>query len=52
MLKQVLKGFKILYDNIGYLKPFEDLICITRKGIVKVWLNSDLSKNYPNIENI
>lgn len=50
VLKQVLRGFHIIYDNIGYIKPFEDLICINRKGYVKVWINSDLSKNFPNIE--
>ena len=52
MLRQVLKGFHIIYENIGYIKPFDDLICITRKGVVKVWINSDLSKNFPNIKNI
>ena len=52
VLRQALVGFKIVYNNIGYIKPFEGLICITRKGVVKVWINSDLGKNYPNIENI
>ncbi len=51
VLRQVLKGFQLIYENIGYIKPFEDLICITRKGVIKVWINSDLSKNFPNIEN-
>ena len=52
VMSQILKGFQLIYENIGYIKPFEDLICITRKGQIKVWINSDLSKNFPNIEHI
>jgi hypothetical protein len=52
VLEQVLRGFEIIYESIGYIKPLEDLICITRKGTIKVWINSDLSKNFPNVENI
>ena len=32
---------------IGYFEVEEDHICINCYGEVKVWLNNDLSKNYP-----
>lgn len=25
----------------------EDLVCIDKEGKLRVWMNSDLSKNYP-----
>ena len=43
----MLKGFKKLYDHIGPFPICEEQICINEQGLVKVWLNRDLSKNYP-----
>ena len=40
-------GFGLLYQMIGYFEVEEDHICINSYGEVKVWLNNDLSKNYP-----
>lgn len=46
MLSSVLNGFHKLYKLIGYFKPNEDMIGIDSEGRVKVWLNSNFSKNY------
>lgn len=48
ILRNCLLGFKQLYNIIGYFKPTEELVCIDKYGEVKVWMNPDLSKNYPN----
>jgi hypothetical protein len=47
----VLEGYQKLYENVHHYFPIaEDQICIDRDGVVKVWVNSDLSKNYPEPE--
>ena len=48
ILKNCLYGFWQLFSIIGYFKPHEDLVCIDSYGEVKVWMNADLSRNYPN----
>jgi hypothetical protein len=40
------EGFEKLYRSIGYFKTSEDMVGIDREGRVKVWLNSNYSKNY------
>lgn len=47
ILRNCLFGFQQLYDFIGYFQPHDDLVCIDNYGEVKVWMNSDLSKNFP-----
>jgi hypothetical protein len=48
MYKSTLEGFKYLYEKVGYFDIQEEMIFISRKGEIKVWMNSNLSKNYPN----
>lgn len=40
------EGFEKLYKHLGYFKTSEDMVGIDREGRVKVWLNSNYSKNY------
>lgn len=47
MLRLALLGFEKLYQKVGYFEVKEDLVCIDKEGTVRVWMNSDLSKNYP-----
>lgn len=47
MLKFSLLGFQKLYRQVGYFQVKEDLVCIDKEGKLRVWMNSDLSKNYP-----
>ena len=48
MYESVLKGFKSLYSKVGYFDIQEEMIFINRHGQIKVWMNANLSKNYPN----
>ena len=47
MLRYSLIGFQKLYHNVGYFEVKADLVCIDKEGKVRVWMNCDLSKNYP-----
>jgi hypothetical protein len=47
LTKATLSGFKVLYEKVGYFDISEEMIFITKEGKVKVWLNSNLSKNEP-----
>lgn len=47
IMKNALLGFASLYGMIGYFEVQEDHFCINNYGELKVWLNTDLSKNYP-----
>lgn len=47
ILLESLEGFFQLYQHSGYFRISEDLICFDRTGRVKVWVNADLSKNFP-----
>ena len=50
MYKATLNGFKVLYEKVGYFDIVEEMIFITRRGEVKVWMNANLAKNYPNYD--
>lgn len=39
---QCFTGFKELFEFAGYFDVTEDLICINKQGVVKVWLNPSL----------
>lgn len=47
MLWCALHGFEKLFNTVGYFSIHEDHICIDKEGLVRVWMNCDLSKNYP-----
>jgi hypothetical protein len=34
----------------GYFDIVEEMVFITRRGEVKVWMNANLAKNYPNYD--
>ena len=46
-----LDGYHKLYDHLHYFRVEESQICVDSNGLVRVWLNSDLSKNYPELSN-
>lgn len=46
----MLEGYQKLYDKVGRFYICEEQVCIDEEGEVRVWLNSDLSKNFPQIE--
>lgn len=48
ILRSSLLGFEKLYNESGYFQVMEEQVCIDKEGHIKVWLNADLSKNYPD----
>jgi hypothetical protein len=44
---QAFRGFAKLFDKVGYFEPTESLIGVNQQGIVKIWLNENLAKSYP-----
>lgn len=47
MLYTAFLGFRKVYERTGYFDITLDVICITKEALVKIWLNSNLSKIYP-----
>lgn len=46
-LRAMLIGYGKLYEHVGAFPVKEEQVCIDDAGNLKVWLNRDLSKNYP-----
>ena len=47
----VLEGFHDLFEMVGYFEPTENQICVNDRYEMKVWLNSDFSRDYPCVYN-
>lgn len=47
--RQCFIGFDALVRYAGPFDINEDMICLTRDGVVKVWLHSDLSRCLPEL---
>lgn len=45
-----MEGFRVLYEKVGYFDITEEMIFMDKMGRVKVWMNPNLSKNYPYYE--
>ncbi len=43
-----LEGYNRIYMHSKYFVIEEGQICVDADGNIKVWVNSDLSINYPN----
>jgi hypothetical protein len=50
ILVEAIEGFLQLYQHSGYFKIHDEQIGFDRSGKVKVWVNPDLSKNYPECD--
>ena len=48
---EALKNYQSLLREHGGFVPTDELIFINRQGIVKVWINENLSKNCPSYPN-
>ena len=44
-----LEGYARIYEHSKYFIIEENQVCVDEKGNVKVWVNGDLSINYPAI---
>ena len=40
-------GFRKIYERTGHFDISMDMICINKDALVKIWLNNNLSKIYP-----
>jgi hypothetical protein len=49
MLMEALEGYAAVYEHSKYFIVEENQICVDEHGCVKVWVNGDLSINYPAI---
>lgn len=45
----MLSGYRRLYERVGRFYLAEEQVCVDEEGTVRVWLNGDLSKNYPQM---
>jgi hypothetical protein len=48
ILGEALEGYLQLYQHSGYFQVCPEQVCFDRVGRVKVWVNADLSCNYPD----
>jgi hypothetical protein len=47
LLYTCFMGFRKIYERTGYFDIGLDMICINKDALVKIWLNNNLSKIYP-----
>jgi hypothetical protein len=47
LLRAMLSGYAKLFHHVGQFPVKEEQVCIDEGGEVRVWLNEDLSKNFP-----
>jgi hypothetical protein len=44
---EALEGYSLIFNHSGYFRVEENQICVDEHGNVKIWINSNLSYNYP-----
>ena len=52
MIQTALEGYEKMFEKTGYFEVSSDMIGINRQGKVKVWINRNLSKNFPDFNKI
>ena len=52
MLEVALEGYEKMFEKTGYFEVSPDMIGINRQGKVKIWINKNLSKNFPDFNKI
>ena len=48
VLLAALDGFDRIVQKAGFFEIQEYMICVNRQGEIKVWINDNLSRNYPD----
>ncbi len=46
---EALEGYSQIYEHSKFFYIEENQICVDDKGNIKIWVNGDLSINYPNL---
>ena len=49
MYSQCFKGYAELFDAFGYFDVIEEMICVNKEGVVKVWINKTLDRHLPPV---
>lgn len=52
IIEVALEGYSKMFLKTGYFKVFSDMIGINKQGKVKVWVNKNFSKNFPDFNKI
>ena len=52
MIEAALEGYEKMFEKTGYFEVSSDMIGINKQGKVKVWINRNLSKNFPDFNTI
>lgn len=47
---EALEGYSQIYEHSKFFYIEENQICVDDRGNIKIWVNGDLSINYPNLE--
>ena len=47
---EALEGYSKIYTHSKYFVIEESQICVDHEGNIKVWVNHDLSLNFPNCD--
>ena len=50
VLMEALEGYAKVYEHSKYFLIEENQICVDEGGNIKIWVNPDLSVNYPNYQ--
>lgn len=50
VLMESLEGYRKIFQHSKYFQIEESQICVDDNGTLKIWVNSDLSINYPTNE--
>ena len=50
LLMEALEGYARIYKHSKYFRIEEGQVCVDVEGNIKVWVNTDLSINYPNTD--
>lgn len=46
---EALEGYSKIYEHSKFFYIEENQICVDDEGNIKIWVNGDLSINYPNV---
>lgn len=52
MIETALEGYEKMFQKTGYFQVSPEMIGINKLGKVKVWVNKNFSKNFPDFNKI
>lgn len=52
IIESALEGYEKMFSKTGYFEVSSDMIGINNEGKVKVWINKNFSKSFPDFNKI